>query len=168
MHAPMPDTALSASRWAMVGRIRLCLCGVSAVVGILSMPTRHLGPRRWAAITATGISAYASDCARHAQATTIGAYACIGQDGSPPPTDTETWRTKVPVVEAHIPAATAGRRSARSPTRCNQSLVQGLGIAKATASSMITKHAEDELFVGATFMNMSWGPDAIIITVGVG
>jgi hypothetical protein len=33
---------------------------------------------------------------------------------------------------------------------------------------MITKHGEDELFVGATFMNMSWGPAAIIITVLVG
>jgi hypothetical protein len=33
---------------------------------------------------------------------------------------------------------------------------------------MITKHGEDELFVGANFMNMSWGPDAFIITVLVG
>jgi len=33
---------------------------------------------------------------------------------------------------------------------------------------MITKHGEGELFVGATFMNMSWGPDAIIVTALVG
>jgi len=79
-----------------------------------------------------------------------------------------TWRTKVAVVEAHIPAATAGRRSARSPTRSNPSLVQGLGIPEGDRLVMITKRGEDELFVGATFMNMSWGPDAIIITVGVG
>jgi hypothetical protein len=43
-----------------------------------------------------------------------------------------------------------------------------MGIPESDRFVMITKHGEDELFVGAAFMNMSWGPDAIIITVGVG
>jgi hypothetical protein len=78
-----------------------------------------------------------------------------------------TWRTKVPVVEAHIPAAAAGRRIARSPTRST-----GAGFRdwepQGDRFVMITKHGEDELFVGATLMNMSWGQDAIIITALVG
>jgi hypothetical protein len=66
------------------------------------------------------------------------------------------------------PAATAGAKKRALADALNQSLVQGLGIPEGDRFVMITKHGEDELFVGATFMNMSWGPDAIIITVGVG
>jgi hypothetical protein len=33
---------------------------------------------------------------------------------------------------------------------------------------MIIERGEDELFLGPTFMDMSWGPDAVIIIVGVG
>jgi hypothetical protein len=133
MHAPMPDTALSASRWAMVGRIRLCLCGVSAVVGMLSMPIRHLGdgqrsPRRDKRICPRLRPARPSD---------YGGGICLYRPGRLASAHAHrmAWRTKVPVVEAHIPAATAVRRIARSPTRSNQSLVQGLRIPKATASS---------------------------------
>ncbi|MDT5354616.1 MAG: hypothetical protein QOJ56_3148 [Mycobacterium sp.] len=55
---PDAGPAMSASHRATVCRIRLRLCDASAVVG--NLVDADETPRRWAAIAATGISAYAS------------------------------------------------------------------------------------------------------------
>jgi hypothetical protein len=73
----------------------------------------------------------------HARMAMIGAYACIrpGRLASGR-RQRLTWRTKVPVVEAHIPAHRHSRAKKRALAEAlNQSLVRGLGIPKATASS---------------------------------
>jgi hypothetical protein len=74
----------------------------------------------------------------------------------------------VPVVEAHIPAAAAGRRIACSPTRSTTGAWSRDWASRRRPLRHDHQARREELFVGATFMNMSWGPDAIIITALVG
>jgi hypothetical protein len=74
---------MSASRWAMVGRIRLCFL---RRIGSGGHPVdADQAPRRWAAITATGISAYAPDYA-----------------GTPRNLDHETIAGRIRIVERFL------------------------------------------------------------------
>lgn len=75
----------------------------------------------------------------------------------------------MPVFHAHIPKGkfTRDRKNAIGNS-LNHSLVQALGIPSGDRFVLISEHAEDEIFIDQTFMDMKRTEEAMIITVLIG
>lgn len=75
----------------------------------------------------------------------------------------------MPVFHAHIPKGRFSReRKIAIGNALNRSLVEALNIPEGDRFVIISEHADDELFIDPTFMEMSRTPEAMIITVLLG
>lgn len=75
----------------------------------------------------------------------------------------------MPVFHAHIPKGRFAREQKIAiGNALNQSLVQALGIPPGDRFVILSEHADDELFIDPTFMDMNRTADAMIITVLLG
>lgn len=75
----------------------------------------------------------------------------------------------MPVFHAHLPKGKFSReRKLAIGNALNQSLVQALNIPPGDRFIMLSEHADDELFIDPTFMDMQRSDEAMIITVLIG